>query len=94
MRSQVATSVRFTAAPGLDRRSGLLGRVSLDLGPIALEGVPLLQTATGEVRLAYPELHRGATGVAVRVLDDAWWEGVAQGVVAELGRQGVLEGLL
>ncbi len=90
--SPTVTGVRFTPARRLDRRVGLLGRVSLDLGLLALDDVPLLQSATGEPRLGFPEHGlRAAGGVSVRVLDDAGWKAVSAQVVAELEHRGALE---
>lgn len=87
----LGSRIRFAPAPPLDRAHGLLGHVSLDLSLFALDRVALRRSASGTMRLDYPECGASdAVAPSVRVLDDAAWHVISNQVVADLERQGLL----
>ncbi len=66
-------AVRFSAAPSLDIRSGLLGWVSFTLGDLRLDGVAVRKTRDGRLALSFPTRTdaRGVRHAVVKPIDDA-----------------------
>ena len=82
--------VAFTSAPPHKQERGLLGWLSLEIGPLLLDGVALRQTRRGRPTLSFP-VRRDRAGrdhAIVRPIDRTARAAIEREVLAALGLAG------
>ena len=79
----------WVAGTEADARTGLLGYVSLEFGPLLLDGLTVRRTASGRIALSFPERQdrTGRRHAIYRPLDDAARIAIEHAVLGELARQ-------
>jgi hypothetical protein len=83
---RVRTWVRATDA---EVRTGLLGYLSVQLGPLLLDGITLRQTADGRLTLSFPARtdRAGRKHSYVRPVDDAARKAIEREILGQLGQR-------
>jgi hypothetical protein len=83
---RVRTWVRGTDA---EVRTGLLGYLSVQLGPLLLDGITLRQTAEGRLTLSFPARtdRAGRRHSYVRPVDDAARQAIEREILGQLGQR-------
>ncbi len=79
----------WTAGTDEDRRTGLLGFVALQLGPLAFDGVTVRKTAAGRLTLSFPSRtdRAGRRHPFIRPLDDDARREIETDVFWQLGER-------
>ncbi len=79
----------WVAGTEADVRSGLLGFVSLEFGPLILDSLTVRRTASGRIALSFPERQdrTGRRHAIYRPLDDDARVAIEHAVLGELARQ-------